>query len=127
MTPSPFAPARFPDLPPVAGFTMATAEAGVKYRGRTDLWVLRGDPGTVVAGVYTQNRCPGAPVDHSRTALEADAGDGPQVVVVNSGTANVFAGQAGEALGRKGGRCHGGLVYSAVSLAARLATAGPNW
>ncbi|WP_298915074.1 bifunctional glutamate N-acetyltransferase/amino-acid acetyltransferase ArgJ [uncultured Algimonas sp.] len=92
---SPFAPDAFPDLPPVAGFTMATAEAGVKYRGRRDLWVLRGDPGTQIAGVFTQNRCPGAPVDWSRAALDAPT-HGPRLVVVNSGTANVFTGQAGK-------------------------------
>lgn len=91
---SPFAPDGFPKLPPLRGFTMATAEAGVKYRGRTDLWVLRGEPGTEVAGVYTQNRCPGAPVDWSRAALTV-ASNGPRLVVVNSGTANVFSGQAG--------------------------------
>ena len=91
---SPFAPAEFPVLPPLAGFEMATAEAGVKYEGRTDLWVLRGQPGTQIAGVFTKNACPGAPVDWSRKALSA-ATDGPRLVIVNSGTANVFAGQAG--------------------------------
>ena len=94
MTISPFAPAQFPTLPPLAGFEMATAEAGVKYRGRTDLWVLRGQTGTQIAGVYTQNACPGAPVDWSRKALGLPA-QGPRLVIVNSGTANVFAGQAG--------------------------------
>jgi len=89
---SPFAPTAFPALPPIAGFTMATAEAGVKYKGRTDLWVLRGQPGTHVAGVFTQNLCPGAPVDWSRKALNIST-DAPRFVVVNSGTANVFGGQ----------------------------------
>jgi len=89
---SPFAPEKFPELPPLAGFTMATAEAGVKYRGRTDLWVLRGQAGTQVAGVFTQNKCPGAPVDWSRKAL-SQMTPGPRLVIVNSGTANVFAGQ----------------------------------
>ena len=73
---------------------MATAEAGVKYEGRTDLWVLRGQEGTEIAGVFTKNACPGAPVDWSRKALSAEA-DGPRLIIVNSGTANVFAGQAG--------------------------------
>ena len=89
---SPFAPKSFPTLPPIAGFDMATAEAGVKYKGRTDLWVLRGQAGTQVAGVFTQNLCPGAPVDWSRAALNVRS-DGPRLVVVNSGTANVFGGQ----------------------------------
>ncbi len=92
---SPFAPAAFPALPALAGFDMATAEAGVRYRGRTDLWVLRAAPGTAVAGVFTKNKCPGAPVDFSKAALDVNAGDDPRLVVVNSGTANVFTGQAG--------------------------------
>jgi len=91
---SPFAPENFPKLPPLAGFEMATAEAGVKYKGRTDLWVLRAQAGTEIAGVFTKNACPGAPVDWSRKAL-LEKTDGPRLVIVNSGTANVFAGQAG--------------------------------
>lgn len=89
---SPFAPQGFPKLSPIAGFDMATAEAGVKYQGRTDLWILRAEAGTQVAGVFTQNRCPGAPVDWSRKALNFET-EGPRLVVVNSGTANVFGGQ----------------------------------
>ena len=94
MKTSPFAPKQFPVLPPIAGLDMATAEAGVKYKGRTDLWVLRGQAGTQIAGVFTQNLCPGAPVDWSRKALGVET-RGPRLVVVNSGTANVFAGQKG--------------------------------
>jgi len=71
---------------------MSTAEAGVKYKNRTDLWVLRADAGAEVAAVFTQNLCPGAPVDWSRKALNTQT-DGPQLVIVNSGTANVFGGQ----------------------------------
>jgi len=89
---SPFAPESFPVLPPLKGFEMATAEAGIKYKGRTDIWVLRAQAGTQVAGVFTQNLCPGAPVDWSRKALKAET-NGPRLVVVNSGTANVFGGQ----------------------------------
>ena len=98
MTPSPFAPDTFPALPPIAGFDMATAEAGIRYKGRTDLWVLRGQPGTHIAGVFTKNQAPGAPVDWSRKALIAPAGsDAPRLIVVNSGTANVFTGAKGQA------------------------------
>ena len=89
---SPFAPKNFPVLPPLKGFDMATAEAGVKYTGRTDLWVLRAQVGSQVAGVFTQNLCPGAPVDWSRKALALQT-DGPRIIIVNSGTANVFGGQ----------------------------------
>jgi glutamate N-acetyltransferase/amino-acid N-acetyltransferase len=91
---SPFAPEKFPTLPPLTGFKMATAEAGVKYKGRTDLWVLMGQSGTQIAGVFTKNACPGAPIDWSRKALNVET-LGPRLVIVNSGTANVFAGQAG--------------------------------
>ena len=116
---SPFAPAQFPTLPPLAGFEMATAEAGVKYKGRTDLWVLRGQPGTQIAGVFTKNACPGAPVDWSRKALGALT-DGPRLVIVNSGTANVFAGQAGRDAVKEtasGAAKHFGAEASAVQLA----------
>ena len=95
---SPLAPEAFPDLPPIAGFDMAVAEAGVRYQGRTDLWVLRGQIGTSAAGVFTKNNMPGAPIVWSRKALiagnkyESDV----QLVVVNSGTANVFTGEAGK-------------------------------
>jgi len=95
---SPLAPKAFPNLPPIAGFDMAVAEAGVRYQGRTDLWVLRGQIGTSAAGVFTKNNMPGAPIVWSRKALiagnkyESDV----QLVVVNSGTANVFTGEAGK-------------------------------
>ena len=89
---SPFAPKAFPTLPRIDGFTLATAEAGVRYKGRTDLWVLRADAGTTLAGVFTKNLCPGAPVDWSRKALQVET-EGPRLVIVNSGTANVFGGQ----------------------------------
>ena len=89
---SPFAPDSFPDLPPLAGFEMATAEAGIRYEGRTDLWVMKAQAGTNIAGVFTKNLCPGAPIDWSRTALAVED-KGPKLVIVNSGTANVFAGQ----------------------------------
>jgi glutamate N-acetyltransferase/amino-acid N-acetyltransferase len=89
---SPFAPKTFPVLPPLAGFTMATAEAGVRYKGRTDLWVLKAEAGTALAGVFTKNLCPGAPVDWSRKALAVQTSC-ERLVIVNSGTANVFGGQ----------------------------------
>ncbi len=95
---SPFAPARFPDMPAIAGFDMAVAEAGIRYQGRTDLWVLRGQVGTTLAGVFTKNTMPGAPIVWSRKALTSanKDRDAVQLVVVNSGTANVFTGAQGD-------------------------------
>ena len=93
---SPFAPESEPVLLPVAGFDMAVCEAGLRYKGRTDLWVLRGQAGTEVAGVFTKNLCPGSPIIWSRKALDYKVGENvPRLIVVNSGTANVFCGQKG--------------------------------
>ena len=48
--------------------------------------------GTTVAGVFTKNLCPGAPVTWCREALEGGVARG---LVVNAGNANVFNGIAG--------------------------------
>lgn len=118
---SPLAPEHFPDMPEIAGFDMATAQAGIKYKGRTDLWVLRGQAGTQVAGVYTKNLMPGAPIDWSRVALLAAKDDGgPKLVVVNSGTANVFTGAVGKAaveLTAKSACAHFGGAEGSVQIA----------
>ena len=79
-------------MPPVAGVRMATAAAGIRYQGRTDVLLMEFAPGTAVAGVFTRNRCPGAPVDWCRAALP---GGRARALVVNAGNSNVFTGQAG--------------------------------
>ena len=53
---SPFAPKSLPVLPAVAGVRFATAEAGIRYKGRTDLMVAVMEPGTTVAGVLTRSK-----------------------------------------------------------------------
>jgi glutamate N-acetyltransferase/amino-acid N-acetyltransferase len=83
-----------PQLPPIPGVRLAAAEAGIRYKGRTDLFLAEFAPGTTVAGVFTRNKCPGAPVDWCRSAL---AGGQARALVVNSGNANVFTGAAGRA------------------------------
>ena len=50
-TVSPLAPAHFPDMPPVDGVRIATAAAGIRYAGRTDVLLALLDQGTTVAGV----------------------------------------------------------------------------
>ena len=57
---SPLAPASFPDMPPVAGVRLATAAAGIRYPGRTDVLLALFDPGTAVSGVFTRSKCPSA-------------------------------------------------------------------
>ncbi len=81
-----------PELPPLTGVRLAAAEAGIRYQGRTDVVMMEVPSGSTAAGVFTSNKCPGAPVDWCRAALK---GGRARVVVVNAGNANVFTGKAG--------------------------------
>lgn len=90
---SPFAPGKIEDLPVLPGVTLATAAAGIKYTGRTDLMIAVFEKGTSVAGVFTQSRCASAPVEWCRDILAA--GDA-RILVVNSGNANAFTGLQGK-------------------------------
>ncbi len=94
--PSPLA-VPLPDLLPVAGVRLGAAIAGIRYQARTDLVLVELAPATRVAGVFTRNRCPGAPVDWCRDAL---AGGRARAVVINAGNANVFTGEAGRTAAR---------------------------
>jgi len=89
---SPLAPAGFPDLPEIAGVTLATASAGIRYAGRTDVLMAVLDKGTTVAGVFTRSKCPSAPVEWCRARLK---GGKARALVVNSGNANAFTGKTG--------------------------------
>ena len=89
---SPLAPTSFPALPPIAGVRFATAEAGIKHAGRTDVLLAVFDKGTTVAGVFTRSKCPSAPVDWCRAALESGKA---RALLVNSGNANAFTGKRG--------------------------------
>jgi glutamate N-acetyltransferase/amino-acid N-acetyltransferase len=81
-----------PPMPPLAGVRMNAAEAGIRYKGRTDLVMMEVPAGSTAAAVFTSNKCPGAPVDWCRDALK---GGKARLVVVNAGNANVFTGRAG--------------------------------
>ncbi len=89
---SPLAPTSVPDMPVIAGVKLATAAAGIRYKGRTDVMLALLDPGTVAAGVFTKSKCPSAPVEWCRAKLK-DAK--PRALVVNSGNANAFTGKNG--------------------------------
>ena len=89
---SPLAPRSYPDLPPVEGVRFATAEAGIKYRNRTDVLLMAFDEGTAAAGVLTRSRCSSAAVDWCRANLPGGKARG---LVVNSGNANAFTGVKG--------------------------------
>lgn len=81
-----------PELGVVRGVRLAAGSAGIRYIGRTDLVLMEFTPGTTVAGVFTRNKCPGAPVDWCRSVLLNGVA---RALVVNAGNANVFTGRAG--------------------------------
>ena len=74
---SPLAPKAYPAMPAIAGVAFATAEAGIKYKNRTDVLLAVFDKGTQVAGVFTRSKCRSAPVDWCADALARRHGAGP--------------------------------------------------
>jgi glutamate N-acetyltransferase / amino-acid N-acetyltransferase len=114
---SPLAPATIAELPPIAGVRLATASAGIRYEGRTDVLLAVLDKGTAVAGVLTRSRCPSAPVEWCRARLSQGKA---RALVVNSGNANAFTGAKGiaavkrtAALAAEASGCKAGEVFIA--------------
>ncbi len=110
MNPSPFAPATVDEPPAIPGVRLATAMAGIKKAGRTDVLLMAFDPGTTVAGVFTTSRCASAPVEWCREALPAGTCRG---LLVNSGNANAFTGRKG----REATRISADLAAAALDVA----------
>jgi glutamate N-acetyltransferase/amino-acid N-acetyltransferase len=81
-----------PEMPPIDGVRIATAQAGIRYNNRTDVLFAAFDKGTAVAGVFTRSKCPSAPVEWCRARLKGGAA---RALVVNSGNANAFTGKSG--------------------------------
>jgi glutamate N-acetyltransferase/amino-acid N-acetyltransferase len=81
-----------PAMPPVAGVRLGSGTAGIRYKGREDVTMMLFPAGTTAAGVFTKNKCPGAPVDWCRAALK---GGKARALVVTAGNSNVFTGKAG--------------------------------
>ncbi len=94
---SPLAPTYVPDMPAIAGVRLATAAAGIRYAGRTDVLLALFSPGTTAAGVFTRSKCPSAPVEWCRAQLKSGKSKGnlARALVVNSGNANAFTGKSG--------------------------------
>src|SRR5260370_895950 len=95
---SPLAPTDVPDMPAISGVKLAPAAAGIRYKGRTDVLLAVMDKGTAVAGVFTQSKCPSAPVEWCRARLKSGGsskGGVARALVVNSGNANAFTGKTG--------------------------------
>ena len=94
---SPLAPASFPDLPHIPGVEFAACEAGVRYKNRKDVMLVRLAPGTAMAGVFTRSTTRSACVRDCQSKLaikvQADAG---AAIIVNSGNSNAFTGKVGD-------------------------------
>src|SRR5246127_638720 len=111
------APQRVPDMPAIAGVRLATAAAGIRYAGRTDVLLALFDQGTTVAGVLTRSKCPSAPVEWCRAKLK---GGKARALVVNSGNSNAFPRRTGRGatgltakLGSEAPGCKPGDVFLA--------------
>src|SRR6516165_819750 len=117
---SPLAPTNVPDMPAISGVRLATAAAGIRYKGRTDVLLAILDKGTTVAGVFTQSKCPSAPVEWCRAKLGSSKAPLARALVVNSGNANAFTGKTGRqatamtaAIAAKAVGCRAGEVFLA--------------
>jgi glutamate N-acetyltransferase/amino-acid N-acetyltransferase len=77
----------------IAGIRLGFAEAGIRKAGRRDVMLMTFEPGTRVAGVFTQNAFAAAPVQVCRRNLAAS--DAIRALVVNAGNANCGTGEAG--------------------------------
>ncbi|MCC7219013.1 MAG: bifunctional glutamate N-acetyltransferase/amino-acid acetyltransferase ArgJ [Burkholderiales bacterium] len=84
-------------LLPVPGVVLGTAAARIKNWDRDDVLLVVCDPGTVAAGVFTQNRFCAAPVTVCRAHLarQHERRAGFRALVVNAGNANAGTGAAG--------------------------------
>jgi glutamate N-acetyltransferase / amino-acid N-acetyltransferase len=91
---SPLAPVAFPVLPEIAGVTPRVARAHYKTWDRCDLTFVTLDPGTAVAGVLTNSKCPSPEVEWCRKALVLGQA---RALVVNAGNSNAFTGSRGRA------------------------------
>jgi glutamate N-acetyltransferase/amino-acid N-acetyltransferase len=107
---SPLAPARFPDLPAIAGLEAAVGRAGFYKHARNDLTLFACAPETEAAGVFTSNAIGSAPTDWSKAALSADGR--VRGLLVNAGCANSFTGAPGDAA------CKRALIAAAAQLGA---------
>jgi len=116
-TVSPLAPKQVPSMPEIPGVRLATAAAGIRYAGRTDVLLAVLDPGTTCAGIFTRSKCPSAPVEWCRAKIKSGRA---RALVVNSGNANAFTGKSGRAatkltadIAARAVRCRPGEVFLA--------------
>jgi glutamate N-acetyltransferase/amino-acid N-acetyltransferase len=82
----------FPDLAPIAGVRIGTASVAYKKWTRDCVTLVELAPGTVVAGVTTQSKCPSPEVELCRAKLPQGQARG---LIVNAGNSNAFTGMNG--------------------------------
>lgn len=80
------------------GFMAASAQAGIKYQGRTDMALVYTKEPAVFAGTFTTNVVKAAPVQWDKSLLEKK--QKVHAVVLNSGIANACTGEEGKELNR---------------------------
>ncbi len=90
---SPLAPKTIPELPAIDGVALAATACGIRYKDRRDLMLAVLAEGTQAAGVLTQSKTRSYTVDWCEEVLVHDS---PRAVIVNSGNANAFTGEAGK-------------------------------
>ena len=81
------------ELFPIAGVRLGVTEAGVRKANRKDLTVVLLDQGSLVAGVFTQNRFCAAPVQICREHLARTYDI--RALLINTGNANAGTGVDG--------------------------------
>lgn len=75
----------------IPGCRLASVAAGIRYKGRDDLVLMALDPGSAIAGVFTQNTFCAAPVHIAREHLSKN----PRYLLINAGNANAGTGEEG--------------------------------
>jgi glutamate N-acetyltransferase / amino-acid N-acetyltransferase len=97
-----YAPPTPESLLPVPGIALGTAAAKIKSWTRDDIVFIVAEPGTVAAGVFTQNRFCAAPVAICRAHLNAQHARSLdfRALVINAGNANAGTGENGLAAAR---------------------------
>lgn len=95
----------------VAGIRLATAAAGIRYRGRDDLLLVELADGASCAAVFTRNAFCAAPVTVAREHLET----GPiRYLLINAGNANAGTGDNGLRATRETCRLLAGMAGCAM-------------
>jgi glutamate N-acetyltransferase/amino-acid N-acetyltransferase len=83
------------------GFSAAGIHSGIKKTNQPDLALIVSEQPGPIAGVFTSNTLPAAPVILDRLHLKKGIG---QALIINSGNANAFTGPEGYAHAKEMGR-----------------------